>query len=102
MYYSIGEVAEMFEVNASTLRFWEKEFKQIKPDKNRQGKRLYSVKDIENIKLIHHLVKEKGFTLKGAKSKLQSTANKESLIIEVKDRLQVIYQELKKLKESLD
>lgn len=72
LYYSIGEVAEMFEVNASLIRFWEKEFPQLQPRKNARGNRVYSRKDLELFQKIHHLVKEKGFTLEGAKNALRT------------------------------
>ncbi|TFH20773.1 MAG: MerR family transcriptional regulator [Bacteroidia bacterium] len=75
LYYSIGEVAEMFEVNTSLIRFWEKEFDIIKPKKNKKGNRLFTKKDIDNFHIIYHLVKENGMTLKGAKKKM--TENKE-------------------------
>lgn len=71
LYYSIGEVANMFNVNTSLIRFWEKEFKLIQPKKNKQGKRLFTVKDIENINKIYQLVKIKGFTLEGAKNAMK-------------------------------
>lgn len=70
-YYKIGEVADAFGVNASLIRFWEKEFKVIKPKKNAKGNRLFTKEDIENFKLIYNLVKERGFTLDGAKQKLK-------------------------------
>ena len=69
IYYSIGEVATMFDVNKSLIRFWEKEFSIIKPKKNRKGNRFFTEKDIENFKIIFHLVKERGYTLQGAKKK---------------------------------
>lgn len=72
LYYSIGEVADMFEVNTSLIRFWEKEFPQLKPKKNKKGNRLFTVKDIEKLNSIYTLVKEKGFTLDGAKGQLKS------------------------------
>ncbi len=75
LYYSIGEVAEMFKVNTSLIRYWEKEFDIIKPKKNKKGNRLFTKKDIDNFHIIYHLVKEKGMTLKGAKKKM--TENKE-------------------------
>jgi DNA-binding transcriptional MerR regulator len=71
LYFSIGEVAEMFDVNTSLIRFWEKEFTQLQPRKNSRGNRVYSKKDLELFKKIHHLVKEKGFTLEGAKNALR-------------------------------
>ena len=70
-YYSIGEVAEMLEVNTSLVRFWEKEFDILKPKRNKKGNRLFTQKDLSNLKLIYHLVKERGFTLEGAKTKLR-------------------------------
>lgn len=71
LYYSIGEVADMFDVNTSLIRFWEKEFQVIKPKKNNKGNRLFTPKDIVQIDRIYHLVKEKGFTLEGAKKSLK-------------------------------
>ena len=83
-YYSIGEVAEMFAVNASLLRHWETEFDTIRPKKNRKGERQYTQKDVETIRLIYGLVKDKGFTLQGAKdfmkTKNQQEAEKVSMI----------------------
>ncbi|MCK4879063.1 MAG: MerR family transcriptional regulator [Bacteroidales bacterium] len=75
LYYSIGEVAKMFDVNTSLIRFWEKEFDIIKPKKNKKGNRLFTKKDIDNFHIIYHLVKEKGMTLKGARKKMKE--NKE-------------------------
>jgi len=75
LYYSIGEVAKMFDVNTSLIRFWEKEFDIIKPKKNKKGNRLFTQKDIDNFHIIYHLVKENGMTLKGAKKKMKE--NKE-------------------------
>ena len=74
-YYSIGEVAEMLDVATSLIRFWETEFDIIKPKKNRKGNRQFTKEDIENVKLIYHLVKERGYTLQGAKSLLKSSSN---------------------------
>lgn len=71
LYYSIGEVAGMFKVNTSLIRFWEKEFDIIKPKKNKKGNRLFTKKDIDNFHIIYHLVKENGMTLKGAKKKMK-------------------------------
>lgn len=71
LYYSIGEVSKMFGVSASLIRFWESEFDILKPRKNRKGNRLFSQKDIDNLKLIYHLVKEKRFTIEGARNKLK-------------------------------
>ncbi|MEA1878652.1 MAG: MerR family transcriptional regulator [Bacteroidota bacterium] len=71
VFYSIGEVAEMFELQASTLRYWEQEFSVLKPKRNKKGTRYYTRKDIENLRLIHHLVKERGLTIKGARQKIK-------------------------------
>ena len=76
--YSIQEVANMFQVNASLLRYWEKEFDFINPCKSEKGTRQYSNENIEAIRLVYHLVKEKGLTLAGAKQKLKD--NKENVI----------------------
>ena len=71
VYYSIGEVAEMFNVNTSLIRFWEKEFDIIKPKNNKKGNRLFTKDDVKNYQKIYYLVKERGYTLKGAKEKLK-------------------------------
>ena len=83
-YYSIGEVADKFNVATSLIRFWETEFDIIKPKKNRKGNRQFTKEDIENVKLIYHLVKEKGFTLQGAKELLKQDGQV------VKDKMEVI------------
>jgi len=70
LYYTIGEVSKMFDVNTSLIRFWEKEFEIIKPKKNKKGNRLFTQKDVDNFHTIYHLVKEKGYTLNGAKERL--------------------------------
>jgi DNA-binding transcriptional MerR regulator len=71
MYFTISEVAKQFNVAPSLIRFWETEFELLKPKKTTHGNRLYSKKDIENFRLVYHLVKEKGYTLDGAKKKLK-------------------------------
>lgn len=83
-YFSIGEVAEQLDVATSLIRFWESEFEIIKPKKNRKGNRQFTREDIENVKLIYHLVKERGFTLQGAKDLLKNNINP------VKDRMALI------------
>jgi DNA-binding transcriptional MerR regulator len=82
LFYSISEVAEMFNVNASLIRFWEKEFDIIKPKKNKKGNRLFTPEDIENLKVIYNLVKEQGLTLDGAKKYLKE--NRKGLKHELK------------------
>ena len=100
-YYSIGEVAAMFEVNTSLLRFWEKEFSQLHPRKNQRGKRMYTPKDIEMFKLVYHLVKERGYTIDGARRKLKE--NKEDALNEsiISEKLNHIKEELLKIKNNL-
>ncbi|WP_347175490.1 MerR family transcriptional regulator [Polaribacter uvawellassae] len=100
-YYKIGEVAKAFEVNTSLIRFWEKEFDVIKPKKNAKGNRLFTQEDIANFKLIFNLVKERGFTLEGAKQKLKN--NPESTINnhEIISRLEKVKAELNKIKSQL-
>ena len=79
IFYSIGEVAKMFDVNTSHIRFWSKQFDVIKPATNKKGNRMYTMVDIENFKVIYHLVKEKGFTLKGAKVEMHAMKKKMKL-----------------------
>jgi DNA-binding transcriptional MerR regulator len=83
-YYTIGEVAEALQVSTSLIRFWEGEFDIIKPRKNKKGNRQFTSEDIENVKLIYHLVKEKGYTLQGAKDMLKSNP------AAVKDKMEMI------------
>ena len=71
LYYSITEVAEMFDVNSSLIRYWEKEFTIIKPHKNKKGNRMFTAADIEAFRKIYHLVKERGYTLQGAREKIK-------------------------------
>ncbi len=101
LYYTIGEVAKAFDVNASLLRFWEKEFAVIKPKKNAKGNRYFTKEDVKNIELIYHLVKERGYTLEGAKIhlKLQKKETLESF--EIIRKLNKIKAELEALKENL-
>ncbi|HOT89911.1 MAG TPA: MerR family transcriptional regulator [Bacteroidales bacterium] len=101
IYYTIGEVAEMFHVNTSLIRFWEKEFDIIKPQKNKKGNRLFTKEDIDHFYIIFHLVKERGFTLQGAKEKLKG--NKEDTIrqIEIVKSLNKIKDFLNEVKEEM-
>lgn len=102
IFYSISEVAEMFHVNTSHIRYWEKEFDILKPHKNKKGNRLFTKDDIEQLKLIYHLVKEKGMTLKGAKQKLKDNKSETIDNHEMVDRLQTIRQMLIDIKNELD
>ncbi|MBD98870.1 MAG: MerR family transcriptional regulator [Verrucomicrobia bacterium] len=101
LYYTIGEVSRMFDVNTSLIRFWEKEFDILKPKKNKKGNRLFRKQDIDNLKLIYHLVKVRGFTLDGAKKKLRE--NKEETVnqLQMVDSLKKIRSFLIGLKEEL-
>lgn len=101
VFYSIGEVAEMFGVNQSNIRFWENEFDILKPHKNAKGNRMFTPEDIENLKIIYHLLREKGMTIKGAKKKLRE--NKEDTVqnIEVVTRLQEIRQVLIEMRDEI-
>jgi len=102
LFYSIGEVAAVFQVNESTLRFWEKEFPTvIKPKKNAKGTRNYTKNDIESIRLIHFLLKEKGMTLAGARKKLREEKKGMTAQHELTDRLKKIKSELLKLQTEL-
>ena len=84
LYYSIGEVSEMFNVAPSLIRFWESEFEIIQPKKNRKGNRQFTKEDIDNVRTIYHLVKEKGFTLQGAKEMLKNDTQS------VKDKMEML------------
>ncbi|MFN7014521.1 MAG: MerR family transcriptional regulator [Bacteroidia bacterium] len=101
LYYTIGEVADIFGVNTSLIRFWEKEFDIIKPKKNSKGNRLFTKEDIDNFYIIFHLVKERGFTLEGAKKKIKENKQDTTQNIEVVKSLQKIKSFLLELKEQL-
>lgn len=100
LFYSIGEVARAFDVNTSLIRFWEKEFPILQPKKNKKGNRFFTPEDIQNLKTIYYLVKEKGYTLDGAKTAL-TTDKKIHETISMIDRLTFVKAELQKLKDSL-
>lgn len=102
MFYSVGEVSKMFDVNPSLIRYWEKEFDILQPKKNAKGNRLFTQKDLDNLKIIYHLVKERGFTLEGARKKLKE--NKDDVIHEqeIITHLNEIRSFLLDLKNSLD
>ncbi|QYA24315.1 MerR family transcriptional regulator [Gramella sp. MT6] len=100
-YYSIGEVAEAFKVNTSLIRFWEKEFDAIKPKKNAKGNRKFTPEDIKNLELIYHLVKERGFTLEGAKIHLKEEKHKTLSNFDIIRKLESVKAELINLKNQL-
>jgi len=101
LYFSISEVAAMFNVNASLIRFWEKEFEIIKPFKNKKGNRLFTKKDIENFHLIYHLVKERGMTLAGAKKKIRENKDDVDRNFEVVSKLKEIKSLLTEIRDTL-
>ncbi|MFB9054685.1 MerR family transcriptional regulator [Formosa undariae] len=100
-YYGIGEVAKAFDVNASLIRFWEKEFDALKPKKNAKGNRKFTPEDIKNLKLIFHLVKERGFTLEGAKTHLKEEKKKTLTNFDIIDKLENIKSQLIRIKNQL-
>lgn len=103
LYYSIGEVAEMFNVPETLLRYWEKMFpEQITPKKAGRGVRQYKKEDIEDIRIVYHLVKEKGMTLAGAKQVLKKNKTGTVQSAEVVERLRNIREELVKMRKELD
>ena len=101
LFYPIGEIAQMFEVSVSSIRYWEKEFDILKPKKNKKGNRMFTKKDVDNLKIIYHLTKERGFTLEGAKKKLRE--NKADTIdnVEIINHLKSIRQFLVEFREEL-
>ena len=101
MFYTIGEVADAFDVNTSLIRFWEKEFPAIKPKKNTKGNRRFSQKDIQLLEKIYFLVKERGFTLEGAKTYLKKDKASNKPKLEIISKLQNIKAELLQIKNQL-
>ncbi|MCC5921135.1 MAG: MerR family transcriptional regulator [Cyclobacteriaceae bacterium] len=100
-YFTIGEVAEQFGVATSLIRFWESEFDIIKPKKNRKGNRQFTKEDIQNVKLIYHLVKEKGFTLQGAKDFIKNNKDETMNQIEMIDSLKKLRSFLKEIRNTI-
>ncbi len=99
IYYSIGEVARMFDVNTSLIRYWEQEFEIIRPHKNKKGNRLFTQRDVDNFHIIYHLVKERGYTLKGAREKIRKNPDdlrKDIEIIKSLDKIRSFLLEIKK------
>ncbi|CAM3404233.1 MerR family transcriptional regulator [Flavobacterium longum] len=100
-YYSIGELAKAFNVNASLIRFWDKEFDILKPKKNAKGNRMFTPEDVKNLQLIYHLVKERGFTLDGAKTHLKEGQKKTLDKFEIIRKLEGIKAQLVSIKNEL-
>jgi DNA-binding transcriptional MerR regulator len=100
LYYSIGEIAKAFNVSTSLIRYWEQEFPILHPKKNKKGNRYFTPEDVKNLKIIYHLVKEKGYTSDGARVALSTNA-KISETVTIIDRLEFVKAELVKLKDSL-
>lgn len=101
VFYTIGEVAELFEVNASLIRYWEKEFDCIRPQRNKKGNRLFTRHDVENLKIIYHLVKERGYTLQGAREKLRRNRDDVVHKADIIESLNRVKEFLKELKAQL-
>ncbi len=97
MYYPIGTVAGMFKVNHSLIRFWENEFDILKPKKNGKGDRLFRPEDVKNLKLIYHLLRERKYTIEGAKDFLKNNKKKDEkfAMIESLKKLKVFLNDLK-------
>lgn len=100
-YFSIGEIAKAFNVNASLIRFWDKEFDILKPKKNAKGNRMFTPEDVKNLQLIYHLVKERGFTLDGAKTHLKEGQKKTLDKFEIISKLETIKAQLTEIKNQL-
>ncbi len=101
LFYSIGEVATMFNVNQSLIRYWDKEFDIIKPQKNKKGNRMFTQKDVDNFHMIYHLVKERGMTLSGAKKKLRDNKDDTENNFEVVKKLKQIREMLVEIKNEI-
>jgi len=100
-YYSIGELAKAFDVNASLIRFWDKEFDILKPKKNAKGNRMFTPEDVKNLQLIYHLVKERGFTLDGARTHLKEGQKKTLDKFEIISKLEGIKLQLTNIKNQI-
>lgn len=100
-YYTMGDIATAFGVNQSLIRFWDKEFDILKPKKNAKGNRLFTPEDVKNFQLIYHLVKERGFTLEGAKIHLKEAQKKTLDKFEIITKLEAIKAQLQNIKNEL-
>ena len=101
LYYSIGEISKFLNVNSSLIRYWEKEFDVIRPKKNSKGNRIFTQNDLDNIKLIYHLLKEKKFTIDGAKKKIRENKLGVKKNFEIIQNLQKIKYQLEEIRNEL-
>ncbi len=101
LYYTIGEIATIFEVNTSLIRYWEKEFQKLSPKKNKKGDRVFTKEDIEDIRLIYHLLKERGYTIEGAKVILKTQGKRAKNTLEAIDSLKRVKTFLQELSSQL-
>lgn len=101
LYYSVSEVAEQFGVAPSLLRFWETEFPNIHPKKAGRGVRQYSKEDIEQVRLVYHLLKERGMTIEGARRVIRQTKGKKTEAVDVITRLKFVSEELQSISKAL-
>ena len=101
LYYSIGEIANMLNVNNSLIRFWEKEFDIINPKKNSRGNRIFTKNDVQNISLIHHLLKEKKYTIQGAKKKIRENKDGAKKNLAIIQNLKDIRNDLTRIRDEL-
>lgn len=102
VYWTIGEVAEQLQVSTSMLRYWEKEFGSLRPKRTGKGDRLYTKDDIAKVRDIQHLLKERGFTIQGARDQIRSKEQSGHASEEVVERLLAIRQRLVELRTELD
>jgi len=102
IFYSISEVAKMMGVNTSQIRYWENNFDELNPQKNKKGNRLFTPKDIEDVKLIHYLVKQRGLTIKGAQLKLKENRDETMENFEVVNRLKEIRHQLIEIRDAME
>lgn len=101
IFFTIGEVAKIVNIDATTIRYWENQFDALKPQKNNKGNRLFTKDDIELVKLIHHLVKERGLTTKGARQKLKDNREETVHYFEIVKKLQNIKRELTEIRDEM-
>tara|TARA_S200000501_G_C20834626_1_gene748788 strand:- start:1497 stop:1829 length:333 start_codon:yes stop_codon:yes gene_type:complete len=102
LYYSIGEVSKILKISTSKIRFWEKEFESINPKKNKKGNRIFTKKDLEKLTLIQHLLKEKKYTIDGAKKKMRRNPKKTETHHKVIENLKKIKEELIEIRNNLN